>query len=258
MILIVEFTGELRRELVELAQSLGSEVEFVQPEPSLEIPFHRLAALLVSCAGEEWQAVEWLSMQDEGDASALLVVGKDPGRRLALEFVDRGATDYFVFPEDAELLQNALAAAVARFSERGRTLGAGEPDSGVFRRIVGESPAMKRVLLQAERLLGHRSGTALILGETGTGKELLARAIHAGSPRCNAPFVPVNRSALPAQLIESELFGHGRGAFTHAYATKPGLFEVADGGTLFLDEIATLPLSLQAKLLRVLEDMEVR
>jgi DNA-binding NtrC family response regulator len=95
--------------------------------------------------------------------------------------------------------------------------------------------------------------TTLVLGETGTGKEVLARALHEGGPRRHAPFVPVNCAALPGALIESELFGHERGAFTDAHAAKPGLFEVAGGGTLFLDEIGT-PAGVQAKLLRVLDD----
>jgi DNA-binding NtrC family response regulator len=106
--------------------------------------------------------------------------------------------------------------------------------------------------------MAHRNARALILGETGTGKELLARAIHAGSPRSGAPFVAVNCSAFPEHLIESELFGHERGSFTDAHSAKPGLFEMADNGTLFLDEIGDLPLSLQAKLLRVLEDGQIR
>src|SRR5207245_8180284 len=132
--------------------------------------------------------------------------------------------------------------------------GGGDP----FAAIVGESPAIKQHLARAARLLPHRNAHALIVGETGTGKELLARAIHAGGPRRGTPFVAVNCSALPEHLIESELFGHERGSFTDAHAAKPGLFEVADTGTLFLDEIGDLPLSLQAKLLRVLEDKEIR
>src|SRR5439155_1692616 len=110
----------------------------------------------------------------------------------------------------------------------------------------------------AEAVTSSPETAALIVGETGTGKELLARAIHEGGPRRGAPFVAVNYSAFPEHLIESELFGHERGSFTDAHAAKPGLFEVADRGTLFLDEIGDLPLSLQAKLLRVLEDKQIR
>ena len=108
------------------------------------------------------------------------------------------------------------------------------------------------------RRLAPHVRTALITGETGTGKELVARALHTTGPRARAPFVTVNCSAVVETLFESELFGHVRGAFTGATDNKPGLFELADGGTLFLDEIGELPLSVQAKLLRVLELGEVQ
>jgi transcriptional regulator with GAF, ATPase, and Fis domain len=124
-----------------------------------------------------------------------------------------------------------------------------------FDELVGESPALKRVLRQVEQVAPTDS-TVLVLGETGTGKDLIATAIHKRSRRAERPLIRVNCAALPATLIESELFGHERGAFTGAIARKVGRFEVADGGTLVLDEIGELPLELQAKLLRVLQNGE--
>ncbi len=121
--------------------------------------------------------------------------------------------------------------------------------------IVGRSPAIQRVLSDIKQVAATDS-TVLITGETGTGKELVAKAIHECSRRCGAPLVKVNCAALPGGLIESELFGHEKGAFTGALARKPGRFELADTGTIFLDEIGDLPLDLQAKLLRVLQDGE--
>jgi two-component system response regulator HydG len=116
---------------------------------------------------------------------------------------------------------------------------------------------MQEVLRRA-LAIAHTSAPVVLLGETGTGKEVLARALHHGSPRSAKPFVPVNCGAIPGDLLESELFGHVRGAFSGAVADKPGLFEVASGGTLLLDEVADLPPLLQVKLLRVLQDGEVR
>jgi formate hydrogenlyase transcriptional activator len=124
-----------------------------------------------------------------------------------------------------------------------------------FEQIIGGSPALETVLAQVERVAPTDS-TVLILGETGTGKELIAKAVHNLSGRCGKPFVKLNCAAIPFDLLESELFGHERGAFTGAIAQKMGRFELADQGTLFLDEIGDIPLSLQPKLLRVLQEQE--
>jgi formate hydrogenlyase transcriptional activator len=124
-----------------------------------------------------------------------------------------------------------------------------------FEEIIGDSPALKSVLVDVERVAPTDS-TVLVLGETGTGKELIARAIHRISPRCQRPFVKLNCAAIPYDLLESELFGHEKGAFTGAVAQKIGRFEMADTGTLFLDEIGDIPLALQPKLLRVLQEKE--
>ena len=141
-------------------------------------------------------------------------------------------------------------AAVARF---------GSPDQGGnprrFEQIIGNSPALESVLEQVEQVAPTDS-TVLIQGETGTGKELISRAIHNLSARCGRPFIKLNCAAIPFDLLESELFGHEKGAFTGAIAQKIGRFELADKGTLFLDEVGDIPLALQPKLLRVLQEQE--
>jgi len=124
-----------------------------------------------------------------------------------------------------------------------------------FEQIIGNSPALESVLEQVEQVAPTNS-TALIQGETGTGKELIARAIHNLSARCGRPFIKLNCAAIPFDLLESELFGHEKGAFTGAIAQKVGRFELADKGTLFLDEVGDIPLGLQPKLLRVLQEQE--
>ena len=124
-----------------------------------------------------------------------------------------------------------------------------------FERLIGNSPALERVLGHVERVAPTDS-TVLLQGETGTGKELIARAIHNISARCGRPYVKLNCAAIPFDLLESELFGHERGAFTGAITQKVGRFEMADKGTLFLDEVGDIPLALQSKLLRVLQERE--
>lgn len=133
----------------------------------------------------------------------------------------------------------------------------GCPEAGArrFEQIIGNSRALESVLEQVERVASTDS-TALVLGETGTGKELIARAIHNISSRCGRPFIKLNCAAIPFDLLESELFGHEKGAFTGAIAQKVGRFEMAHNGTLFLDEIGDIPLALQPKLLRVLQEQE--
>jgi formate hydrogenlyase transcriptional activator len=128
-------------------------------------------------------------------------------------------------------------------------------DERRFEQVIGNSPALESVLEQVERVATTDS-TVLVQGETGTGKELIARAIHNISPRCGRSFVKLNCAAIPLDLLESELFGHEKGAFTGAIAQRVGRFEMADKGTLFLDEVGDIPLALQPKLLRVLQEQE--
>jgi len=141
-------------------------------------------------------------------------------------------------------------AAVARFGSANQ-----DANPRRFEQIIGSSPALESVLEQVERVAPTDS-TVLVQGETGTGKELIARAIHNLSSRCGRPFIKLNCAAIPFDLLESELFGHEKGAFTGAIAQKIGRFELADKGTLFLDEVGDIPLPLQPKLLRVLQEQE--
>src|ERR1700679_2151356 len=147
-------------------------------------------------------------------------------------------------------LQEVAMLASQMFNRHGR-----RSSLGGFEEIIGSSPALEEVLEQVKNVAPTDS-TVLIEGETGTGKELIARAIHNSSSRRGRAFVKLNCAAIPLDLLESELFGHERGAFTGAIAQKTGRFELADKGTLFLDEVGDIPLELQAKLLRVLQEQE--
>ena len=242
-----------------LARDLGVEWEQLEGrDPDAAGP--DVAAFLLAAGGAERDVVDWLDNHQPPAGVPTFAIGSDTGRRMATHIVSAGASDYFALPEDLEILRNSVAAAVERrrVAMRRMVQQRGETKNNAFASIIGESPAIKKVLARAARILQRADATILIDGETGTGKELVARGIHDGGPRRGAPFVAVNCSALPDRLIESELFGHERGAFTDATSTKPGLFEVADGGTIFLDEIGDLPLELQAKFLRVLQDKQVR
>jgi DNA-binding NtrC family response regulator len=221
-------------------------------------PWPQADAQVVLAGGEEALGLELLAGRPASTPAFL--VGAATDHRLAAAAIQAGASDYFALPADIGLLRRSLErvgreadarAAATQFAEAERR-------ATGFDAILGRSTALRRVLEQARRIAVHRDLTVLIGGETGTGKELLARALHYGSPRAAEPFVEVNCAAIPVNLLESELFGHERGAFTGAVAAKPGLFELAHGGTLFLDEVAALPLELQPKLLRALESRSIR
>jgi DNA-binding NtrC family response regulator len=172
-----------------------------------------------------------------------------------VEAIRAGAENFVQKPWDNEKLLADIRSAVARYKaeEENLQLKRTLKQRYNFANIVGKSEIMLRVFDLISQVAPSRS-TVLIQGESGTGKELIAKAIHANSPRRDKPFVPINTGAMPSELLESTLFGHVKGAFTSAIASKKGLFEVANGGTLFLDEIATMGSDTQAKILRVLQD----
>ena len=235
----------------------------------LEISVHTLSvppvippaavAVVVAAGGEEERSLDLVpSLAGNGGRPPVFVVGALPSHRFAAEAVRRGAADYFVLPEDLGLLGRTLGARVQAARQRARRSGETRSPAAAFHELLGESDALRHTLELARRVLRHGEVTVLITGETGTGKELLARALHTGGSRGDGPFVAVNCAAIPANLLESELFGHERGAFTDAHQSKPGLFEEADRGTMFLDEVGHLPLLLQGKLLRVLDEKRIR
>ena len=190
---------------------------------------------------------------EEYPATKVVMVTGNDSRENALAAIRRGAVDWYAKPIQLEELRVILRRAVhIRDIELAQS-----PDAPASRkryhRLVGESEVMRRVFGLIQRV-APTDATVLIVGENGTGKELVAHAMHQASQRREEPFIPINCGAIPEALLESELFGHERGAFTDAYRTREGKFELADKGTLFLDEIGELPTHLQVKLLRFLQD----
>jgi two-component system nitrogen regulation response regulator GlnG len=197
-------------------------------------------------------------LKEVAPGAAVIVITAHGNLATAVKAVEGGAFDYLAKPFDLVQALDAVQRALTRAV--GRTV----PDADEERKaqsdlqdeLVGRSPAMQTVFKRIA-LVAPTDACVLVSGESGTGKELVARAIHANSPRRDKPFLPVHLAALNPNLVESELFGHAKGAFTGADRNRPGLLTLADGGTVFLDELADIPLPVQAKLLRVLERQEV-
>jgi len=213
--------------------------------------------ILVSFPIEEWTPEETLEAVQRIDPGIPVLIRHDEATlQDAVRWTRLGAFQLLGGDVSAVELSESIAAASRAASSRKSPRGDAKQDSESWRRLlVGDSRAMRNVH-EVIRLIGARRSTVLITGETGTGKEMVARAIHMASPRASQQMVPVNCSALPENLPEAELFGHVKGAFTGAVGNRVGRFEQAHRGTIFLDEIGDMPLELQAKLLRVLQERE--
>ncbi len=200
------------------------------------------------------------ALRESGNETPIMIMTAFGSVETAVEAMKLGAADYLTKPLQLAEISIKVDKILSRRelveeNKRLRRELAGKFQLG---KIVGKSDVMVRLIEKIKPLAFDGNISVLLIGESGTGKELIANAIHYNSPRVVHPFVAVNCGAFPEQLLESELFGHEKGAFTDAKTTKPGLFEVANNGTLFLDEISSMPLSMQAKLLRAIEDRKIR
>ncbi|MDH5306739.1 MAG: sigma-54 dependent transcriptional regulator, partial [Myxococcales bacterium] len=260
-VLVADDEPSIRFVLREILEESGCEVvEAGSGTEALEALTHsdfHLAFLDIRMPGRS--GLELLDhVRSAGGGTAIVIITAQNTFQNAIEAMKRGALDYLVKPfgidEVRAIVRRVLhtRALEREVSALRRAVASGSP----AQRLVGTSPAMLEIFKIIGRLAA-RDVSVLITGESGTGKELVARAIHAASPRAEAPFVAVNTAAIPRDLLESELFGHERGAFTGAVSARAGRFRDAAGGTLFLDEIGDMSKDLQAKLLRVLQEHEV-
>ncbi|MBX3130223.1 MAG: sigma-54-dependent Fis family transcriptional regulator [Polyangiaceae bacterium] len=199
------------------------------------------------------------TLKAKGNDATVIVMSAYGNTDQAIEALKAGAYDYVQKPFKPDEIVLALRKAEERerLRRENRALRDEIRKENKFEEILAKSASMQAIFRTITKIADYKT-TVLISGESGVGKELVARAIHQRSSRCGGPFVPVNCGAIPENLLESELFGHKKGAFTDAVSDRRGLFEEASGGTLFLDEIGELPLGLQVKLLRVLEDEKIR
>jgi DNA-binding NtrC family response regulator len=256
-ILVIEDESLIRRQLVRLLTKHGYVVDESGSVPDAErLGLDRYDLII---ADVRLPGVQGSEMIERARPIPVLIMSSYASIRSAVECMQRGAVDYIAKPFDHdELLLTVQRVLQKELAERQQaalksTVERDYPSGG----IIGDCVAMRNVMERVRRIAAA-DVTVLISGESGTGKELVARAIHTCSPRSAGPFVAINCAAIAETLIEAELFGYEKGAFTGATARKAGLFEAAHGGTLFLDEVAELAPATQARLLRVLQEGEVR
>ena len=261
-ILLVDDDQDYCEVLGATMKELGYDATFTtSPREALErVGGETFAAILTDLGMSDMDGLELCSriIGTRADVPVIVVTGRG-SMETAVAAMRAGAYDFLTKPIDVKLLGLSVARAVEhhRLQEEVKRLREESLERSAVDGLVGTSPAMKRVHDLVARV-GASDISVLIEGETGTGKELVARALHAAGPRRNGPFVAINCGAVPADLLESELFGHVRGAFTGASTTRVGLFVEASGGTLLLDEVGDMPLEMQTKLLRALQERKVR
>jgi DNA-binding NtrC family response regulator len=257
-ILIIDDEASIRESLETLLTLEGYNIETApEGDTGLDLIDRRsydLVLLDLALPGKNGLEVLHLIREHHPDLPVIMITAFGKVDNV-VEAIRTGAQNFVQKPWDNEKLLADIRSAIARYhaEEENVQLKRALKQRYNFENIVGKSDAMLRIFDLVAQVAPSRS-TILIQGESGTGKELIAKALHANSPRRDKPFVPVNTGAMPSELLESTLFGHIKGSFTSAIATKKGLFEVANGGTLFLDEIATMGMDTQAKILRVLQD----
>jgi len=264
-VLVVDDEEQVRTFLAELLGSSGYQVRCASSgSQALEmLAGGSFDVVLMDVMMPELSGLEVLRRyRASGGNAPVIVLSALSGAEDAMRAMKLGASDYLSKPFSHEELEDAMSRALgSRVPARQPAVSAPQvnavaaKEDGSERILISHSPSMRRVRALVERI-ADTDVPVLLLGESGTGKEVIAREIHARSNRRNRPFIKVNCAALPGELLESELFGHERGAFTGATAEKPGKFELADQGTIFLDEIGEMAIRLQAKLLQVLQDEE--
>ena len=259
---ILDDDPELLESLSALVEEMGYEpIPTSDPEEALKmVRYGRCRLVLADLHMPELNGYEFLDRALQCDPGVhIIVMTRDYTLESALEAIRRGATDFLPKPIDRIRLKRTLDEVAALYDQRRRVRALEEQllKDLEFHGIVGKSPAMLEVFDFARKVAKHYSNV-LIVGPTGTGKELVARAIHQISPVSQQRLAVCNCSALVDTLLESQLFGHLRGAFTGATETRPGLFEYANGGTVFLDEVTETSLAMQAKLLRVVQNREIQ
>jgi DNA-binding NtrC family response regulator len=257
-VLIVDDEGEIRESLRTLLELEGYEVEVAATgeEGMARVGEHEFDLVLLDLALPDRNGLEILAELHAHDPQISVIMITAYGTvENAVRAMQNGASNFIQKPWDNEKLLADVRAAVARHraEEENVQLKRALKQRYNFENIVGKSEPMLKIFDLVAQVAPSRS-TVLLQGESGTGKELIAKAIHLNSPRRDRSFVPVNTGSMPPDLLESTLFGHVKGAFTSAIASKKGLFEIADRGTLFLDEIGTMTVDTQSKILRVLQD----